>query len=90
MPSGWPSPVTISAPKSPGGVSRPSESGLTETASRAPGGVGCLGQGRQVVDAAEEVGVLHDHQGGVLVDQRDQRLGAVGQQGRVLVAGDLQ
>ena len=86
MPKLCPSPTTMSAPSSPGAFRRPSATGSWAPHDHpGPGAVGGLGQGGDVLDDPEEVGVAATTAAVSLREPRQSlRLGAaVGREGRL-------
>ena len=68
LPNAWASPTTMSAPSRPGASSRPSESGSATTTNSAPAAWAISAAARQVLEGAEEVGLLDDDGGRVVAD----------------------
>ena len=67
-PSVWPSPTQTSTPCSPGGLRMPSGSGSAAQMNMRAGRLARLDQLAQLLDRAEEVRLLYEHGGGVVVD----------------------
>ena len=87
LPSVWPSPTQMSTPCSPGGFRMPSGSGSAAHTTSAPVRPPGLGQLAELLDRAQEVGLLDEHGGGVVVDRGGERLdvrGALGGQRHLL------
>ena len=61
LPSGWPSPTTMSAPYALGGSSTPSRIGLAATTNSAPASCASVAERREVLEHAEEVRAGDEH-----------------------------
>ena len=69
LPSGWPSPTAMSTPQSPGVRRMPRAIGSQAATSRAPASWAISAIALEILDAAEEVRVLDEDRGGLVVDR---------------------
>ena len=74
LPSVWPSPTQRSTPSSPGGFRIAERDRVGGAHEQRAGALAGLGQRAEVLDGAQEVRLLHEHGGGVVVDGRRERL----------------